>query len=101
MGNSGYEPLSDAEREGGRECAREHRASWRVVIRLANRSAFNGYHRTPSRYSGLACLRCLRYWRTCAGYVPGTPDISREEERAWSAGIKVDAALLSAKGAGR
>lgn len=96
MTSNGYEPLSVAERESTRTCTREHRASWRVHMRRANMSAFNGYRWTPSRYSGMTCLACLRYWRTCAGYVDATPGMTREEERAWSAGIKVDVALLSA-----
>lgn len=96
VSGNGYEPLSGAEREERATCTREHRAPWRVVIRRANTSAFNGYRWTPSRYSGLTCLACLRYWRTCAAYVDGTPDITREEERARSAGIRVDVAKLSA-----
>jgi hypothetical protein len=92
--SSGYTPVSKDEQAARQECAREHRGSWRVVRRNCNYSAFNGYRRTWSRYSGLTCLRCLRYWRTCAGYVASTPDISAEEMRAWSAGIKVNTDIL-------
>ena len=60
-----------------RECAREHRAAWRVVVREANYSAFSGGRRTPSAYSGLKCGECGRYWRTRAGYVQATPDAGR------------------------
>lgn len=51
-----------------------HRPSWRVEIRQANYSAFNGYHRTPSAYSQVRCTKCGRAWRTKAAYVDTTPD---------------------------
>ena len=54
------------EREENRLCGKEHRHSWRVVQRNGNASAFNGYRWTWSRYSGVRCLRCLRFWRTGA-----------------------------------
>ena len=62
------------ERERTITCMREHRASWVVVHRLCNFSAFNGYHYTPSDYSGVRCTRCRRYWRTKAAYVATLPD---------------------------
>lgn len=42
---------------------------WVVFIRRANRSAFNGYRRTPSDYSGVFCKSCGAVWRTNARYV--------------------------------
>lgn len=66
------------ERERTVTCMREHRASWVVVARRCNHSAFNGYHWTPSNYSGIKCLDCGRYWRTDAGYVRTLPDAPRE-----------------------
>jgi hypothetical protein len=56
------------------ECMREHRASWVVIQRQCNYSAFSGYHRTPSDYSGIRCRSCNRYWRTKAAYVRALPD---------------------------
>lgn len=55
-------------------CTRQHRASWRVVNRKCNFSAFNGYQRTESAYSLLRCLSCGRHWRTRAAYVANIPD---------------------------
>ena len=49
-----------------------------VVNRRCNYSAFNGYHRTPSRYSGLVCLNCGAMWRTKAKYVDRLPDAPPE-----------------------
>jgi hypothetical protein len=65
---------SAAERKDTLTCMREHRASWVVVARKHNRSAFNGYHYTRSDYSGVRCTRCDRYWRTKAAYVDELPD---------------------------
>ncbi|AZM53319.1 hypothetical protein DMA15_12585 [Streptomyces sp. WAC 01529] len=53
---------------------RSHRPSWRVVVRRANYSAFNGGRRTPSPYSLLRCGDCGGAWRTKAAYVAETPD---------------------------
>ncbi|SDL33406.1 hypothetical protein [Streptomyces indicus] len=53
---------------------RAHRPSWRVVVRRANYSAFNGGRRTPSLYSLLRCGTCGGTWRTKAAYVDETPD---------------------------
>jgi hypothetical protein len=61
--------------EGTAECMREHRASWRVVQRHGNASAFSGYHWTSSAYSGVRCLACGRFWRTKAAYVETLPDL--------------------------
>jgi hypothetical protein len=55
-------------------CRRQHREAWRVLDRRANHSAFNGYHWTPSDYSGVRCGTCGRYWRTKAAYVDTLPD---------------------------
>lgn len=50
-----------------------------VLDRYANHSAFNGYRRTPSRYSGIRCLVTGLYWRTAAAYVGDLPDATHEE----------------------
>lgn len=63
---------------GGLACRRpEHRPSWRVGVLRANFSAFNGYHRTASAYSGIVCLACGRRWRTKAGYVESLPMLDK------------------------
>jgi hypothetical protein len=54
-------------------CMREHRTHWRVTVREANYSAFNGGHRTPSAYSAIRCSKCGRVWRTKAAYVKTLP----------------------------
>lgn len=68
-----------------------HRPSWRVYQRRGNRSAFSGYHWTPSDYSAVLCLDCYggergedstAIWRTKADYVDGLPDIKPGEEEA-------------------
>lgn len=51
-----------------------HRSAWRVVVRRANYSAFNGSRRTPSAYSQLHCRECGAVWRTRAAYVDAIPD---------------------------
>ena len=71
--------MSGQERADNLRCRREHRASWVVVMRRANRSAFNGYHWTPSDYSALRCLACGRFWRTKAEYVDTVRDARRDE----------------------
>lgn len=55
-----------------------HRPSWRVLVRNANYSAFNGGRRTPSAYSELHCPVCGAVWRTKAAYVDQTPDAEPE-----------------------
>lgn len=52
---------------------------WRVRQRLCNHSAFNGYHETPSAYSGLVCLECQATWRTKASYVSTIVDVKPGE----------------------
>jgi hypothetical protein len=52
-----------------------HGGAWRVMVRRANYSAFNGYHRTPSLYSQLTCTECGAVWRTKAAYVSHTPNL--------------------------
>lgn len=46
---------------------------WKVTVRNANYSAFNGYHRTPSAYSEVVCTSPEHNgsprWRTKAKYV--------------------------------
>lgn len=44
-----------------------------VYQRLHNSSAFNGYRRTPSAWSGVRCLDCGKCWRTRAS-VAHLPD---------------------------
>ncbi|MBC9730694.1 hypothetical protein [Streptomyces sp. TRM68367] len=51
-----------------------HRPAWRVRVRRANYSAFNGYRRTPSPYSLVHCGDCGALWRTKAAYVDTLPD---------------------------
>ncbi|WP_052398055.1 hypothetical protein [Streptomyces sp. NRRL F-5123] len=53
---------------------RDHRPAWRVEVRKANYSAFNGGRRTPSDYSQVRCGECGARWRTKAAYVAKTPD---------------------------
>jgi hypothetical protein len=55
-------------------CGREHRASWRVIQRHGNASAFNGYRWADSDYSAVRCGGCGRVWRTRAAYVESLPD---------------------------
>lgn len=54
------------------DCARQHRASWAVLVRKANYSTFNGRRRT---YSLTWCGDCGRYWRTKAAL----PDVPRKD----------------------
>lgn len=55
---------------------------WRVISRLCSYSAFNGYRRAPSAYSGVRCLGCGAAWRTKAKFVSKLADISLEEYKA-------------------
>lgn len=54
-------------------CAERHKPvkerQWRVLQRMCNHSAFNGYHYTPSDYSSVICLACGSEGRTKAKYV--------------------------------
>ncbi|MFD4397241.1 hypothetical protein [Kitasatospora sp. NPDC058478] len=60
---------------GGNTCRdKTHRPRWRVQLRNANRSAFNGYRLTPSDYSEVRCGECGHVWRTKAAYVTTLPD---------------------------
>lgn len=58
--------------------------SWVTVYYRCNYSAFNGYRRTPSDYSLVACLVCGRSWRTKAAYVMCLHELSHEERQKWS-----------------
>lgn len=62
---------------GGVPCKnrKEHRELWRVTVRKANYSAFNGGHRTPSDYSEVRCTACSGVWRTRAAYVDKLPNM--------------------------
>lgn len=46
-----------------------------VTSRLCGYSAFNGYHYTPSDYSGVRCRTCGHLWRTKASvhHLPDRP----------------------------
>lgn len=48
---------------------------WRVSQRFCNHSAFNGYKYTPSAWSAVQCLHCVRTWRTKAKYVNQLLDV--------------------------
>ena len=60
---------------GGDACKCEERKkpvkdrNWEIRQYMCNHSAFSGYHRTPSDYSGLRCKSCRAVWRTKADYV--------------------------------
>jgi len=43
--------------------------NWTVLQYRHNRSAFNGYHYTPSDYSKVCCNSCPAVWQTKAAYV--------------------------------
>ena len=75
MSDDGYNPPMSS----GIPCAcpgpaRERCKNWFVTARRGNRSAFNGYHWTPSRYSEVKCFTCGHRWRTMATYVERLPD---------------------------
>ena len=59
--------LSARQRAETARCSREDREDWVVTMYRGNRSAFSGYHFTPSEYSELRCKACGRRWRTRAG----------------------------------
>lgn len=46
----------------------------KVVQRMCNHSAFNGYRYTPSDYSEVRCQECEWPWRTKAKYVSSIGD---------------------------
>jgi len=52
---------------------------WVVTQRQCNHSAFNGYRKTPSAYSGVRCTLCGAFWRTRAAYVARLPDATRDQ----------------------
>jgi hypothetical protein len=66
-----------SEREHTLTCIREHQATWAVVNRKCNFSAFAGGRQTYSDYSLVTCGTCGRQWRTKAGYVDSLPDVPR------------------------
>lgn len=51
---------------------------WTVGRRKYNESAFNGGHRTPSKYSDVICSGCGTVWRSKAAYVDKLPDADLE-----------------------
>lgn len=51
----------------------EKSKNWVIRQYKENRSAFNGYHPTPSDYSAIHCTKCLAGWRTKARYVQDLP----------------------------
>jgi hypothetical protein len=69
---------------GGTACTnRQHRKHLVVLQRECNYSAFNGYRRTPSRYSAVLCTvpTCRLVWRTKAAYVRQLPDATAADRR--------------------
>jgi hypothetical protein len=54
-------------------CDCNDRTAWVVEDYRCNYSAFNGYRRTPSRYSRIRCTRCRGTWRSRARYVDTLP----------------------------
>lgn len=65
---------------GACSCAKGARR-WVVSMRKHNRSAFNGYRRTPSDYSQVWCLACFTTWRSKGAYVDELPDARPGEIR--------------------
>lgn len=59
---------------GGTVCKCDKK-NWAVTDRNANHSAFNGYHRTYSAYSGVICTKCFANWRSKANYINYLPDM--------------------------
>ena len=53
--------------------------AWVVRQRNCHHSAFNGYRRTPSEYSTVACLKCGASGRTRAQYVAHLRDAEPDE----------------------
>lgn len=58
---------------------------WFVRQRRCNFSAFSGKRYTPSRYSGVLCAACGRYWRTKAQWVARLSDYSEAAKAAQAA----------------
>lgn len=48
--------------------------NWAVLQRNSHRSAFSGYHWTPSDWSTVQCLSCRAVGRTKAAYVAQLKD---------------------------
>lgn len=71
---------------------------WRVSQYRCNHSAFNGYHRTPSDYSSITCIRCGAHWRTKAPYADSLPHLDFETEGQISRGYASHAAEMAARG---
>lgn len=65
---------------GDRTCKCKPR-SVMVLSRCCNYSAFSGYHRTSSDYSGVQCLWCGHVWRTKAKWVGTMPEAPDHCER--------------------
>ena len=59
----------------GCQCKPKVHTHWYVVHYRCNYSAFNGYHRTSSDYSAIACSKCGAHWRTKAAYVNKLPHL--------------------------
>lgn len=53
---------------------------WRVTQYRSNRSAFNGYHTTGSKYSALKCLNCHSVWRTKCDYADRVKHATEQEK---------------------
>lgn len=68
---------------GGTVCKCGRRDAWVVSAYKSNRSAFNGYQRTPSDYSAVTCSMwrggCGTRWRTKAAYVETLPRSSARD----------------------
>lgn len=64
-------------------CHGRERENVRIVHRNHNHSAFNGYHRTWSEYTGVVCINCGRSWRTKAAWLWRTPMLKKGELRDW------------------
>lgn len=86
-----YEPLTVP------EASNRPPRLWRVTAYRCNHSAFNGYHKTPSRYSAIKCLRCGAHWRTKAPYADRLPAIAVDEVEI-SSGYTGHKAAMEARG---
>lgn len=67
----------------------------RVIHRKCNYSAFNGYHKTPSDYSLVVCLKCGQLWRTKAKYAEGAPLSASYLLEVINDQVEIDALLLA------
>lgn len=68
---------------GGESCKLHPGGSEQHVVTqyMSNRSAFNGYHETPSAWSEIFCLETSNRWRTRAAYVQDLLVLSWEKAR--------------------